>query len=863
MNKIMKKLTSFLAIFTMLVFIFLAGIFSNEYNSGVDIVSLGDNYTGQLEYDADRVYNDVLDGSTGQTCLTEDDYGISLLSLDNVNNCLDNCTSHGVGRQTGGSGLLSTGCRNYEGWSYGNYGLIEIPFWINMTSMDTISDTAKRNLLIQDIRTQAALWNECVMHDGTGQIVRLYEVGVGESSLPSKINGKKVVEILRKDGNYAGQFSSSAMQIRINYNDSGSTDRAGRNLDTPVHEMGHLLGLNDLEDSDSGIPSGTHKTLMGYDRYTSDVNRAIQYQDIQGIAVLNGRHTEHVYRRYIYSGGKYLHICFYCDRIDSQSSIKSGSSAILSNTSCTHDYAPLVSAGDRHWFKCVKCYNVIEKDTSDPSWLFGGGSGTLASPYLIKTESQFRNIEFAYRSVYVPRQGSENQINYAFKLMNSITLLGDWAPFTYKFTGDFDGAGHEITYNMYLTQEDINASIYQGLFGFVVGAGKIHDLELMNCTITSDTGTTLSKSDDQIIDIGIVAGAFFEASGLTNVTVTNPKIECKISKAAIGAIAGSCYGTFATNCEVNGDAKTPSITNNTRGYLGGMAGLADSIGQFRGCSVTIVLENTDFDEDSDMMGEVIGNVDDLKVEEYNSKYNITVEVILEKGSCLAAGTLITLADGTQKPIEELTGDEMLLVWNLYTGRYDVAPILFIDCDALQNYSIINLSFSNGETVRVISEHGFWDYNLNRYVYLDRNAEQYIGHWFCSQTTDEYGNMIAERVQLLDVTIRTEMTVAYSPVTYGHLCYFVNGMLSMPGGIEGLFNIFEVDAETMSYDRGLMNDDIEQYGLFTYEEFTKLVPVSREVFEAFNGQYLKVAVGKGLIDIDTLETLVSRYAEFFI
>ena len=60
MNKIMKKLTSFLAIFTMLVFIFLAGIFSNEYNSGVDIVSLGDNYTGQLEYDADRVYNYIM-----------------------------------------------------------------------------------------------------------------------------------------------------------------------------------------------------------------------------------------------------------------------------------------------------------------------------------------------------------------------------------------------------------------------------------------------------------------------------------------------------------------------------------------------------------------------------------------------------------------------------------------------------------------------------------------------------------------------------------------------------------------------------------------------------------------------------------
>ncbi len=246
-----------------------------------------------------------------------------------------------------------------------------------------------------------------------------------------------------------------------------------------------------------------------------------------------------------------------------------------------------------------------------------------------------------------------------------------------------------------------------------------------------------------------------------------------------------------------------------------------------------------------------------------SKYGITVDVDMDKGSCLAAGALITLADGTQKPVEALTGDEMLLVWNMYTGQYDIAPILFIDCDAMQNYTIINLSFSNGETVKVISEHGFWDYNLNQYVYLDRDAAQYIGHWFSSQTTDEYGNMVAMRVQLLDVTIQTEMTVAYSPVTYGHLCYFVNGMLSMPGGIEGLFNIFEVDAETMSYDRGLMQEDIGRYGLFTYEEFAEFFPVSQEVFEAFNGQYLKVAIGKGLIDIVTLETLVSRYAEFFI
>lgn len=53
------------------------------------------------------------------------------------------------------------------------------------------------------------------------------------------------------------------------------------------------------------------------------------------------------------------------------------------------------------------------------------------------------------------------------------------------------------------------------------------------------------------------------------------------------------------------------------------------------------------------------------------------------------------------------------------------------------------------------------------------------------------------------------------------------MLSMPGGIKGLFSVFEVDAETMRYDEEKMRADIEKYGLFTYEEFAELVPVSQE------------------------------------
>lgn len=46
-----------------------------------------------------------------------------------------------------------------------------------------------------------------------------------------------------------------------------------------------------------------------------------------------------------------------------------------------------------------------------------------------------------------------------------------------------------------------------------------------------------------------------------------------------------------------------------------------------------------------------------------------------------------------------------------------------------------------------------------------------------------------------------------------------------------------------------------------EEFATLYPVSEDVFDVFNAQYFKIAIGKGLIDSDNLATLIMRYADF--
>ena len=242
--------------------------------------------------------------------------------------------------------------------------------------------------------------------------------------------------------------------------------------------------------------------------------------------------------------------------------------------------------------------------------------------------------------------------------------------------------------------------------------------------------------------------------------------------------------------------------------------------------------------------------------DYSKFKSGTLEEASSGSSCVTPETLITLADGSQVRVDSLTGNEMLLVWNMETGKLDVAPIMFLDSDPTAEYEVIRLYFSDGTSVNVISEHGFWDYDLNRYVYLDRNAADYIGHTFAKQNGDKL-----EKVQLVDVVIETEVTTAWSPVTVGHLCYFVNGMLSMPGGVGGLFNIFEVDPETMTYDYEQIEKDIATYGLFTYEELNAICPLTEEMFNAAGGAYLKISIGKGNLTMDELIAMITRYSKY--
>lgn len=226
-------------------------------------------------------------------------------------------------------------------------------------------------------------------------------------------------------------------------------------------------------------------------------------------------------------------------------------------------------------------------------------------------------------------------------------------------------------------------------------------------------------------------------------------------------------------------------------------------------------------------------------------------------SCISAGTLVNMADGTTKKVEDLIIGDMLIVFNHEEGKYDVSPMMFNAHAQMSwgEYEVIKLLFSDGTILKIINEHTLFDTTLNKYVVIDKESvNEYVNHKFYG-TDILGGEFFRKDVELLSFSVYTEFTGVYNPLTYYHMNCFTEGLLSMPGEIQDLINIFEYDYN-LKYDEEYYNEQVEKYGLFTYEEVSQYFTV--EIFNALPLSYCKVAIGKGMTTWEEIYKLISKY-----
>ena len=237
--------------------------------------------------------------------------------------------------------------------------------------------------------------------------------------------------------------------------------------------------------------------------------------------------------------------------------------------------------------------------------------------------------------------------------------------------------------------------------------------------------------------------------------------------------------------------------------------------------------------------------------------NITSDEYVEPSNpCIIEGTRIMLADGTYKNVEDITENDILASFNHNTGMVEAARGFFDPEDhVIRTCDVIYLYFSNGESIRMTTEHRFYDVTLRKYVLITNDSvSSYVGDEFLYISYDNEFNY--NPVYLINYEIIEEAVRCYSPTTYGNINIISNNLLSASGGnIDWLLNYFEFD-ENYKYDEDKKQNDIEKYGYLSYEYFKDYV--SYELFEEFNGKYLSIAIGKGLCTYDEIISSIEYY-----
>lgn len=228
----------------------------------------------------------------------------------------------------------------------------------------------------------------------------------------------------------------------------------------------------------------------------------------------------------------------------------------------------------------------------------------------------------------------------------------------------------------------------------------------------------------------------------------------------------------------------------------------------------------------------------------NSATINNVEIVVpakeDGGGCFSSGTLVTMADGTQKPIENVKANDQILTFNHYTGQYESTKIGILVNHGYKYYDVMNLKFDDGTTLKFIEQHGLLDVETKEYVdiRLD-NYKEFIGRTYLQYDPITNSN---KEVILEDIYITNEYTGSYSIFSSRNMNAVTNNILSMTTGIPGLYNIFELNDDYV-IDQDLMNQDIEKYGLYDYEYWKEYIPY--DIYYDLSFEYLKIAYGKGL------------------
>ena len=490
---------------------------------------------------------------------------------------------------------------------------------------------------------------------------------------------------------------------------------------------------------------------------------------------------------------------------------------------------------------CPLCYKyqiTVESGTFTISnkMKFWGGSSLTIEPAATVTCNA--NVSFYQNYIPMITTGGSGLYPSLFKtasLINNGTLNLDSAFGGLVETSELTGRlSTNNSFSSPVTTTEILSSKGSSFLAFVdKKENKVQDaLAYIGTTERPNEPTILPKSKS------------FESKGDYWCTILSDITSAEISPSN-GTSGENSIGTFVLSALV-APAENASSNITYHWSCDSGASLSSNTGQ------TVTLTTPANSTGSNIDYKVTCMVNYTKSDGTSGSVSATGTYTAKKSGCFAKGTLIELFDGNAKKIEDLSVGDIIKTFNHETSLFEPQPITYIPYHSRAIYRVLELEFEGLNKIKVLFAHGFMNATTRKYEeispdnVIDKIGERYM---FAN------GMTLVSR-KLLSYRLYEEKTECYSLSSAYNLNHIANGALCISDDISGLYNYFELD-EFFKYDPVKKQQDIERFGLLSYEEVAYFMP--REIYDLFNVKYLSVSIGKGLITMQKMEEYIEKFA----
>lgn len=230
-----------------------------------------------------------------------------------------------------------------------------------------------------------------------------------------------------------------------------------------------------------------------------------------------------------------------------------------------------------------------------------------------------------------------------------------------------------------------------------------------------------------------------------------------------------------------------------------------------------------------------------------SNISVSTSTTADDQTCLVEGTMIRLADGTSKKIEDIRYEDLLIAISHQTGQViEEYPIWIEQAGDIDEYQIN--TFSDGSVLKTVGTHGVYSADAKRYVSVKDRENFHVGTRVIK---------VNDNNEIEIVTVK-KIEEIHSPVKYYHVSStFYHNVIAdnilTTDAILVVSNMFTFDDNlkwTSEREEFLAKGDV-----FHYEDWAHVFP--EHIFKGFRMREAMILQHKGLLDISLFDRVLNR------